>query len=107
MAIKTRLNRLEAALALKRKASGRKTFDQAFEEFLALNRWLGQRGYADALTAVEAGETGSEGLSDLLREEAAYDHIRRAWKRIEKALDSNELPADADVRLLKVSPVET
>jgi hypothetical protein len=48
---------------------------------------------------VERGETGPEELEDFLREQAAYDPKRRAWERIESALNANQLPDDAYVRL--------
>jgi hypothetical protein len=60
---------------------------------VTLPAWLERHGYADALAALEAGETGPEGLVDLLREQAGYDQKDRAWDRIEKALNGDE-PAE-------------
>jgi hypothetical protein len=62
--------------------------------------WLEERGYPDHLAALEAGESGPEGLEDVLREQAAQDPRHRAWARIEAALAAHELPAEADLRLL-------
>ncbi len=100
MSLHNRLNRLETAFG-RADEPRRKTFDQAFEEILALHSWLAAKGYPDALAAVEAGDTGPEGLGDLLREQAGYDTKHRAWARIEQALAAGELPDDADLRLLK------
>ena len=100
MAIKSRLNRLEKAVACKMECERRKTFEQALAYFEALHAWPKERGYADCLAAREADETGPEGLEELLREQAAYDPKHRAWARIEAALDAHQLPDDADLRLL-------
>jgi hypothetical protein len=66
---------------------------------MALRAWLKEHGYADHLAALEAGETGPEGLDDLLRKQASYDPRRRAFNRILKALAAGESPDDADMRL--------
>jgi len=67
---------------------------------VTLPNWLEEEGYADALEALEAGETGPEGLGDLLQEQTGYDKKRRAWKSIEDSLETGQLPEDADTRLL-------
>ena len=97
MSMRTRLERLER----QKSKEGPLTFEQAFERYCRLLTWLEERGYADALAAVEAGETGPVGLENLLREQAGYDHKHRAFARIEKALDAGELPTDADLRALQ------
>jgi len=104
MSIKSRLERLETTLDCKTESTTRSAFRRAFEGFLALNRWLGERGYADALAAVEAGETGPESLSDDLREQAEYDHKRRVYARVERVLYAGQLPNDADLRLVSHGP---
>jgi hypothetical protein len=91
----TRLARLER----EQPTRGQLTFAEALDRYLALCAWLNERGFADPLAALEAGEIGPEGLEDLLREQAAYDPKRRAWARIEAALAAGELPDDADMRL--------
>ena len=101
MAIKSRLTRLEAAVAAKNEP-GRRTFEQFMADHAVLDAWLEERGYPDHLAALEAGETGPEGLQDLLREQAAYDPKRRAWARIEAAMNAGQLPDDADIALLHV-----
>ena len=80
--------------------AGQKTFDQALADFVAVDNWLAERGYADHLAAIEAGESGPEGLEALLREYAGYDRRHRAFGRVEAALDAGKLPDDADLRLL-------
>lgn len=63
---------------------------------VTLPKWLEKEGYANALEALEAGETGPEGLGELFREQAAYEEKDRAWKRIEDALAAGhcqEIPA--------------
>jgi hypothetical protein len=77
-----------------------KTFYEALADFAALDHWLAERGYADHLAAIEAGETGPPGLEALLREYAGYDPSHRAFRRVETALEAGELPDDADVCLL-------
>ena len=57
-----------------------------------------------SFAALEAGESGPEGLEKLLREQAAYDPKRRAWARIEAALDAGQLPHDADLSLVSLLP---
>ncbi len=94
--IRARLERLER----RRPPPGRLTFEQAMDRYLRLLAWLDERGYADALAAQEAGESGPEGLQDLLREQAAYDPKRRAWARLEAALNAHQLPDEADVELI-------
>jgi hypothetical protein len=116
-----RLKRLEAALGrsgkylsiwdlLFHKVSAPEDFDPIrdldprhvpmWHALVTLPNWLEEKGYADALEALEAGETGPEGLGDLLREQAGYDKKGRAWRRIEDALAAGQLPEDADARLL-------
>ena len=63
--------------------------------------WLQERGYADALAAVDVGESGPVGLESLLREQAGYEPGRRAFARIEQALAAGELPDKADLRALQ------
>jgi hypothetical protein len=100
MAIAGRLKRLEAILA--RKGGPRqKTFDETLADAAALWAWLEDRGYPDCLAALEAGETGPEGLEDMLREQATYDPHRRAFARIEAALDAGRLPVEANVKLME------
>jgi hypothetical protein len=70
-----------------------------FLKALALFSWWGEKGYADCLAAVEAGETVPNGLEDVAQEYAEADRKRRAFCRIEAALDAGQLPNDADVRL--------
>jgi hypothetical protein len=96
MSIRTRLERLER----QRTNQDQMTFEQALQRYDRLLSWLNERGYVDALAAVEAGENGPVGLEGLLREQAGYDPRRRAWERIEKALDAGELPDDADLRAM-------
>jgi hypothetical protein len=93
-----------APLATRIPPTEQRTFQQAFDDFLTLDRWLGERGYADSLAAVEADEVGPEGLTDLLHKRAEYDLRDRAWERIEQALKAHELPAEADLRLLHIPP---
>jgi hypothetical protein len=100
MAIKSRLNRLETIVAAKNEP-GWKTFEEAMADWVRLWDWLDERGYKDCLAALEAGETGPEGLEELLREYAAYDPKHRAWARIEAALDAGELPDDADLEMMQ------
>jgi len=99
MAIKSRLTRLEKALAA-RNEPGRKTFDEAMADHAVLDAWLEERGYPDHLAALQAGATGPEGLQDLLQDQAVYDPKRRAWARVEAALDVGELPDDADLKMM-------
>jgi len=103
MALKSRLSRLENALA-RNHEPGRRTFDEVMANHAALVAWLEKHGYQDHLAALEAGETGPEGLEDLLREQAAHDPKSRAWARIEAALDAGQVPGDADLRLIKADP---
>jgi len=98
--IKTRLKRLEAAVAAKNEP-GQKTFEEAIGDWVRLWDWLEERGHKDCLAALEAGATGPEGLEDMLREYAAYDPKHRAWARIQAAWDAGELSDDADLRLLR------
>ena len=104
MSIKSRLNRLETVLACNGEP-GQRTFDKAMADFDALCQWLEERGYHDCLAALEAGESGPEGLQDLLREQAAYDPKRRAWAHIEAALDAGELPDDAHLKMMTQAPI--
>jgi hypothetical protein len=73
-----------------------------WHRFVTVPTWLAEHGYADALAAVEAGETGPEGLEDLLREQAGYDEKHRAWARIEAALAAGKVPADGDLLLMQL-----
>jgi hypothetical protein len=98
MAIANRLKRLETALVLETEP-GQKTFYEALADWLTLDSWLKQHGYPDHLAALEAGESGPDGLQDLLRRQAAFDPKRRAWARIEAALSAGQLPDEADIRL--------
>src|SRR5882762_10126600 len=91
MSIRTRLERLE------RQQPKKLSFEELVDRYYQLLAWLEERGYADALAAVEAGEAGPIGLEKLLREQAGYDHKRRAFARIEQALDAGQLPDDADL----------
>jgi|SRR5712691_5041806 hypothetical protein len=121
MSLNGRLNRLEAALGrsgpylsiwelLLQGVPVPEGFDPArdlyprhvpmWHALVSLPNWLEKEGYADALEALEAGETGPEGLGDLLREQAGYDEKRRAWKRMEDSLAVGQLPEDANTRLL-------
>ena len=93
MSLRAPLERLER----RKPKQGQLTVWQGLERCHRLLAWLKERGYADALAAVEAGESGPGGLEDLLREQAGYDPRLRAWARIEKALDAGELPDDADL----------
>ena len=97
MNIRRRLERLERQQSNK----GQLTFEQALERYERLLSWLEERGYADALAAVEAGERGPVGLEDVLREQARYDPRRRAFARITKALDARKLPDDADLQAIR------
>jgi hypothetical protein len=98
MSLRTRLQNLERRQANKRQP----TFDEVVEQHVRLFDWLSQRGYADALAALEGGESGPAGLEDLCREQARCDLKRRAWDRIDKALAAGELPNDADLRELEL-----
>jgi hypothetical protein len=104
MAIKSRLKRLETAVAGNGEP-GRRTLEQFLNDHDALSAWLGERGYPDHLAALEAGESGPEGLKDLLREQAAHDPQRRAWVRIEAALyGAGQLPCEADLQAIRHFP---
>jgi hypothetical protein len=96
MALAARLKRLETAVAASGEP-GRRTFEQLMADHVRSGAWLEGRGYPDHLAALEAGETGPEGLGDLLREQAAYDPGRRAWARVEAALAEGRLPDEADL----------
>jgi hypothetical protein len=98
--IRARLQRLER----QHPAPRQRTFAQFMADHAALYAWLEERGYPDHLAALEAGESGPEGLEKLLREQAAYDPKRRAWARIEAALDAGQLPHDVDLRLVSLLP---
>ncbi len=105
-ALRRKLARIETGLrtrALSPPTASRLTFDQAFEAYRRLDAWLKERGFADALAAVEAGEAGPAGLEDSLREQAGYDPRRRAWVRVEKALDAGVMPDDADLQLVSIT----
>ena len=78
-----------------------KSFYQAMAELDRLCAWLNERGYVDCLAAQEAGETGPAGLEEQLREQAAHDSRRRAFSRIEAALQAGRLPDTADVELIE------
>jgi len=101
MAFKERLRRLETAVACKIKSVGRKTLEQTLADIRRLHEWRSERGYADCLAALEAGETGPEGLEDMLREQAQYDPKHRAWARIRAALKAGELPDEADLQAME------
>jgi hypothetical protein len=90
-----RLDRLERS-----KPPRIKTYFEALEDFTVLSQWLADRGYADCLAAIEAGDSCPEGLEALLREQAGYDYVHRAFRRVEAALEAHKLPNAADVRLL-------
>ena len=110
MGVKTRLKRLEAALIPPRKRVSiweiclnvPEGFDpdrdldpqhrSIWNSMVALPKWLQENGYADALSAVEAGETGPPGLEEVLREQATYDASQKAWMRIDRYLCSGEPP---------------
>jgi len=96
MSIRTRLERLER----QRPNKGQLSFEEIVERYCRLLAWLDERGYADALAAVEAGEKGPVGLENLLREQARYDPKHRAMARFEQALNAGQLPDAADVDLL-------
>jgi hypothetical protein len=96
MAIAGRLKRLESVLAGKHAANDR-TFGWCLGGIGELDVWRETRGYPDFLSAQEAGETGPEGLEDLLKEYAAYDRRHRAWARIESSLATGAPPEDFDV----------
>jgi hypothetical protein len=49
----------------------------------------------------------SAGPADLVREQAAHDPRHRAWARIEAALAAHQLPAEADLRLLAQSALDS
>ena len=93
--IRARLQRLER----QHPAPRQRTFAQYMADHAALYAWLEERGYPDHLAALEAGESGPEGLEALLREQASCDTRRRAWERILAALDAHQLPDDEDKRL--------
>lgn len=75
-----------------------KTWLMALNEYLLLGEWLAERGYSDHLAAIEAGESGPDGLEALLQEFAEHDSIKRALNRIEAALDAGDLPNEEDLR---------
>jgi hypothetical protein len=93
MNIKRRLQRLENVAAAIPQPARQKSLDQVVEEFMALSRWLAERGYADALAAVEAGDVPPEDLASLLREQAEN---RRACKEFEEWLASPALLGGKD-----------
>jgi hypothetical protein len=97
MNIRRRLERLERQQPKK----GRWSFEQTIERHLQLFSWLKERGFADSLAAIEAGERGPVGLEDILQEQARYDPKQRAFARIESALDSRKLPDDADLQAIQ------
>jgi hypothetical protein len=99
MAIAGRLKRLETIVAGKGGPVER-TFDELLTYAAALWAWLEERGHPDCLAALEAGETGPEGLEYMRREQATYDPQRRAFARVEAALAAGELPDEADVKLM-------
>jgi hypothetical protein len=94
--LRSRLARLERA----KPSVGRKTFHEVIDDFMTVRNWLAERGYPDHLAAIEAGETGPEGLEGLLREQAAHDPRRRAWTRFQMAINGQGLMDDADLRLI-------
>jgi hypothetical protein len=94
MNIRRRLERLER----QQPNEGRSSFEQAIARYQHLVSWLQERGYADALAAIEAGERGPVGLEDVLREQASYDPGRRAFARIQSALNSGKLPDIVDMQ---------
>jgi hypothetical protein len=94
--LRSRLVRLERA----KPSVGRKTFHEVIDDVMTVRNWLAERGYADHLAAIEAGETGPEGLEGLLREQAARDPRRRAWTRFQRAVNGEGPMDDADLRLI-------
>jgi hypothetical protein len=92
MTIHRRLKRLEALLASKNQGVVEKTYDQVMEEFVTLQLWLRERGYADALMAIEAGETGPEGLAENLRLSADNVRAQREGEDFERALAAKRIP---------------
>ena len=96
MTLARRIDRLEKMKG----PSGQVTFWESVEQYDRLLTWLAERGYADCLAALEAGESGPKGLQEMLSKQAAYDPKRRAFARIEAALKAHQLPDDADVRLM-------
>ena len=104
MTLASRLKRLETAIQFETRCEGRKTFEQALADFYTLHAWLDEHGYADCLSALEADASIPEELEEPLREQAAYDPRRRAWARIEAALDAGQLPHDVDLRLVSLLP---
>jgi hypothetical protein len=99
MAIAGRLKRLESVLAGEHESDER-TFGRCLGGISELDAWRETHGYPDFLSAQEAGETGPEGLEDLLKEYATYDRRHRAWARIESSLTAGSPPDGADVRLI-------
>jgi hypothetical protein len=96
--LNARVKRLESAVARRGEQHQKTRWERvchALDDQMALDAWLEERGYVDHLAAVEVGETGPEGLEDLLREQAGYDAKYRASARIEKALNAGELPDEA------------
>jgi hypothetical protein len=101
MGLRTRLEHLERRQPNKSQL----TFSEFLDRHCRLYAWLAERGFADALAAVEAGESGPVGLVNILREQAGHDYKRRVFARIEKALDEGQLPDEADLRIRRdVSP---
>jgi hypothetical protein len=70
---------------------------------VTLPAWLAERGHADCLAALEAGESGPEGADDLVRQQAPWDAKHRAWQRVQRALDAGRRPDDADIRLMTIA----
>lgn len=98
MHIKQRLKRLEKAIAAS--SSEPQGFEAAMANAQAMWSWLDDNGFDDCLAAVEAKATPPIGLERLLASQAKHDPRQRAWKRVERALDTGELPEDADVAVL-------
>jgi len=97
MAIKTRLNRLELRLSTPHQQW---SFDEEMANAQALSRWLDDQGFADCLAAIEARVRPPLRLEGFLADQAQHDPRRRAWRRVEAALDEGGLPAEADVVLV-------
>jgi hypothetical protein len=77
----------------------------AFEKLLAdigtLSDWLDERGYSDCLAALEAGESGPQGLETMLKEQASHCHMDRAFARVEKAIKPGVKLTEAEQRQLE------
>jgi hypothetical protein len=88
MSIESRLRRLELGIGRGHKLR------QTLEEFLALDAWLTERGYADAVADVEAGEAGPAALEYELRGRAECDRRHPAFLAVEAGLDAHRLQSE-------------